>query len=254
MKKTICALFFVLVFAVGLFSGCTPPVESAGDGPQSAAVQTEEADAAASAAGTESDTADSEDSNTEDNPESDTVATEPASGAAADAADPQPQAAPYAPLVLCRADFDIPDVHGTGYTKLIDYYNDYPDGKTGGTFANASLMVHYREDMDKDLSLADSLAFRTYRGVGLGTGREDVFAAYGEGVTEPPFPEVMGIGDAQHTVSYFVDYRAKIQSGACVGIRFYFDQNDTVMFIDYGAVYLQYAGNVSSASLYPLAG
>ena len=64
----------------------------------------------------------------------------------------------------------------------------------------------------------------------------------------------MGMGDAQHSVTSFVDYRAKISSGACVGIRFYFDQNDTVMFIDYSAVYLKYAGNINNSSLYPLVG
>ena len=164
-----------------------------------------------------------------------------------------PQPEPYKQNVLYRADFDVPDVHGTGYGNLIDYYNAYPDGKDGGTFANAGLMVHYRTDMDHDLSQADSLAFRTYRGIGLGSTKAEVFAAYGETVTEPPFPEVMGIGDARHTVSSFVDYRARITSGACVGIRFYLDQNDTVMYIDYGAVYLKYAGNISDSSLFPLA-
>jgi hypothetical protein len=243
--------------AAGVESGASDgaqEAESNGSAEESTGSAEESTDSAAESTGSAAETTGSAAETTGSAAETTGSAAETASGTALESADPQLQAAPYTPLVLCRADFDIPDVHGTGYTNLIDYYNDYPDGKTGGTFANASLMVHYREDMDKDLSLADSLAFRTYRGVGLGTGREDVFAAYGEGVTEPPFPEVMGIGDAQHTVSYFVDYRAKIQSGACVGIRFYFDQNDTVMFIDYGAVYLQYAGNVSSASLYPLAG
>lgn len=164
-----------------------------------------------------------------------------------------PQSEPYKQNVLYRADFDVPDMHGTGYGNLIDYYNAYPDGKDGGTFANAGLMVHYRTDMDHDLSLSDSLAFRTYRGIGLGSSKAEVFAAYGESTIEPPFPEVMGIGDARHTVSSFVDYRARIASGACVGIRFYFDQNDTVMYIDYGAVYLKYAGNVSDSTLFPLA-
>lgn len=77
----------------------------------------------------------------------------------------QSQTKPYKQNVLYRADFDIPDVHGTGYTNLIDYYNAFPNGKGGGTFANAGLMIHYREDLDKDMSLADSLAFRTYRGI-----------------------------------------------------------------------------------------
>jgi hypothetical protein len=106
-----------------------------------------------------------------------------------------PHTTPYKQNVLYKADFDIPDVHGTGYTNIIDYYNAYPDGKSGGTLANASLVVHYRTDMDHDLSQADSLAFRTYRGIGLGSTKADVFSVYGETVTEPPFPEVMGMDE-----------------------------------------------------------
>ncbi len=164
----------------------------------------------------------------------------------------QSQTKPHKQNVLCRADFDVPDVHGTGYTNLIDYYNAFPNGKGGGTFANAGLMIHYREDLDKDMSLTDSLAFRTYRGIGLGSGKNEVFTAYGTGAIQAPFPEIMGISDAQHIVSSFVEYRARIASGACVGIRFYFDQNDTVMWLEYSAVYLKYAGNISDSTLYPL--
>ncbi|MBE6036393.1 MAG: hypothetical protein E7223_02075 [Clostridiales bacterium] len=167
--------------------------------------------------------------------------------------DPHPEnTAAWKQNVLYRADFEIPDVHSTGYTNLIDFYNAFPDGTSGGTFANAGLMVHYRQDMDHDLSQADSLAFRTYRGIGLGSTQKEVFDAYGTKTPEPPFPEIMGIGDAQHTVTSFVEYQARITSGACVALRFYFDQNDTVMHIDYHAVYRKYAGNVSDSALSPL--
>ena len=235
MYKKICCLLLVTTMVVGLLSGCGTTQTSDNNPPSSIETTDNETNDSSSEASVSSDI------------------TENSSEATPDST-PAPQTALYKQNVLYRADFDIPDVHSTGYTNMIDYYNAYPDGKAGGTFANAGLMVHYRTDMDHDLSQADSLAFRTYRGIGLGSAKADVFSAYGEAFVEPPFPEVMGMGDAQHSVTSFVDYRAKISSGACVGIRFYFDQNDTVMFIDYSAVYLKYAGNINNSSLYPLVG
>jgi len=149
----------------------------------------------------------------------------------------------FEPNVLYEADFEIPDCRGLGYTNLVDFYNDYPNGKPGGTFGNAGLMVHYRDDLDKDLSLEESISFRTYRGIGLGYTLDEVFDAYGTAEIKPPFPEVMGMGDTEHTITCFVDYTGKIESGAFLDIRFYFDQNDTVMFIDFGAIYAQYASS-----------
>ena len=149
----------------------------------------------------------------------------------------------FEPNVLYEADFELPDCRGLGYTNLVDFYNDYPNGRPGGTFGNAGLMVHYRDDLDKDLSLEESLSFRTYRGIGLGYTLDEVFDAYGTAEIKPPFPEVMGMGDTEHTITCFVDYTGKIESGAFLDIRFYFDQNDTVMFIDYGAIYAQYASS-----------
>ncbi len=148
--------------------------------------------------------------------------------------------------VLYKKDFEISDYRGTGYTNLVDFYNDYPNGKKGGTFANAGVMVHYRQDMDKDMSLQESLDFKTWRSIGLGSTLDEVFDAYGTVNVEPPFPEISGISDSQHTLMYYVDYLGKTAGGALVSIRFYFDQNDTVMMIDYGAVYAQYASNTTN--------
>lgn len=143
--------------------------------------------------------------------------------------------------ILYREDFDIPDCRNLGYTNMIDFYNDYPDGKSGGTFANAGVMVHYPGDLDKDLSDADSLAFLTYRGIGLGSSLNDVLDAYGIVTVSPPNEWETGICSAEHTLKSSVTYLGQIESGAYVTLRFYFDQNDTVMFISYDAIYAKYA-------------
>lgn len=147
--------------------------------------------------------------------------------------------------VLYRADFEIPDCRGLGYTNMVDFYNEYPNGKPGGTFGNAGLLVHYREDIDMDMSREDSLVFRTYRGIGLGSTLEEVFDVYGTEQIRPPFEEAMGLSNEEHVLTSFVDYNGRIESGALAGIRFYFDQNNTVMYIDYGAVYAQYASGAN---------
>ena len=64
---------------------------------------------------------------------------------------------PFEQDVLYRADFEIPDCRGLGYTNLVDFYNDYPNGKPGGTFGNAGLLVHYRDDIDMDMTVEESL-------------------------------------------------------------------------------------------------
>lgn len=151
----------------------------------------------------------------------------------------------YEQNVLYKKDFEISDYRSTGYTNLVDFCNDHPNGKKGGTFANARVMVHYRQDMDKDMSLQESLSFKTWRNIGLGSTLDDVFDAYGSVNVEPPFPEISGTSDPQHTLTYYVEYLGKIASGALVSLRFYFDQNDTVMLIDYGTVNAQYASDAA---------
>ena len=148
---------------------------------------------------------------------------------------------PFERDVLYREDFEIPDCRGLGYTNLVDFYNDYPNGKPGGTFGNAGLLVHYRDDIDMDMSVEESLSFKTYRGIGLGSTLEEVFDVYGTEQIRPPFEEAMGLSNEEHVLTSFVDYSGRIESGALAGIRFYFDQNNTVMYIDYAATYAQYA-------------
>ena len=165
--------------------------------------------------------------------------------------DPQDEK-PYEKYVFYREDFEIPDCHNLGYTNLIDFYNDYPNGKSAGTYGNAGIMVHYREDMDMDLPLEESLAFKTYRGIGLGSSLDEVFDAYGSVDIEQPFEELAGMSNEEHTLQYFVVYWAKIESGAAVEMRFYFDQNDKVMEITMGAVYETYAANVSGDNVFEI--
>jgi len=111
----------------------------------------------------------------------------------------------YEQGVLYRDDFEIPDYRGLGYTNMVDFYNDYPNGKPGGTFGNAGLLVHYRDDIDMDMSVEESLSFRTCRGIGLGNTRDEVFEAYGTAEIRPPFEEAMGLSDEEHMLTSFVD-------------------------------------------------
>ena len=146
--------------------------------------------------------------------------------------------------VFYREDFEIPDIYNTGYTNMIDFYNDYPNGKVAGTEGNLCLGVYYKYDVD--LSFEESLAFKTYRGIGLGSSLDEVFDAYGTVAFEPPHDGCIGLSDEEHTLKYFVCYWAEIESGAYMDIRFYFDQNDTVMSIDYSAVYEKYASKINA--------
>lgn len=158
--------------------------------------------------------------------------------AGANSAAPQDQQS-FEQNVLYRADFEVPDVFGTGYTNLIDYYNDYPNGKGGGTAGNLGIAIYYK-GFESVISAEDALAFKTYRGIGLGSSVEDVYAAYGEGWVDPPHEGLAGLNDDAHTVEYFIFYPGKVASGAVVDIRFYIDQNDTVMGIDIVAIYKEF--------------
>ncbi len=113
-------------------------------------------------------------------------------------------------------------------------------------------MVHYRDDMDKDMSVDESIAFKTYRGIGLGSGLDEVFDAYGTVTLAPPNEWEVGISGAGHTLKQSAIYLGQIESGAYVTIHFYFDQNDTVMFLSYDAIYSQYASEVNHPNTYKI--
>lgn len=255
-RKTIFRLAF-LVIAVGLLAGCSaaavdpapamgasvaadsqPMVSSQSASEVPAPVSSEPARAESGAAA--GSTADSV-------PAAESTADSAAAFAGAQSA------SPYKAGFLYRADFTIPDSRGLGYTNTIDYYNAYPDGQSGGTFANAGLVVHYPGDLDSDLSDADSLAYRTCRGIGLGSTRDEVFAAYGEVELYPPQEWEAGISTPEHTLAGSVMYLGRIDSGAYVTLRFYFDQNDTVMYLSYDAIYAQYAAEVKEPGILPFA-
>ncbi len=226
MYKKILYLFLVSIIAVSLLSGCSSSMQ--GDR------MPESTDSTEITADTTVDESSAENTESAEKPEN------------TDSSEMQNENL-IRKNVLYREDFDIPDCRNLGYTNMIDFYNDYPDGKSGGTFANAGLMVHYPGDLDADLSDADSLSFTTYRGIGLGSGLDEVFDAYGTVTVSPPNEWETGISSAEHTLKSSVIYSGQIKSGAYVTLRFYFDQNDTVMFISYDAIYARYA----SGTQYP---
>lgn len=153
--------------------------------------------------------------------------------------------------VLYREDFEVPDIFGTGYTNLIDYYNVYPNGNGGGSAGNLGIAAYYG-GWESFLSAEDALAFKTWRGIGLGSSAEDLFEAYGDGNIEPPHDGLAGLNDGEHTVQYFVYYWGKIGSGAIMDIRFYIDQNDAVMGLDIGAIYEENVTENADPHLYQI--
>lgn len=158
----------------------------------------------------------------------------------------------YETPVLYRADFEIPDVFGTGYTNAINYYNDFPDGNDGGTAGNLGIGIYYK-GFESVISAEEALVFKTHRGIGLGSKVEEVYEAYGKGWIEPPHEGLLGLNDNEHTVEYFVFYPGRIASGAAVDIRFYIDQNDTVMGIDIGGIYEKFVTEELEKRLFEIA-